>query len=140
MLEGEQKLSVGELIRAILACILFPLYLVFCLVYHQFWALLCVLLSCRWCSSRWIEERANRRQMSEFSTKEESMLRHEVHSAKKQRAACHNMTYLCCGMPKLVKNRFLRSCQSMPKSCRGMTTPVRKICNVYFWQLGFNAF
>ena len=37
MLEGKQKLSVGELIRAILSCILFLLYLVFCLVYHQFW-------------------------------------------------------------------------------------------------------
>ena len=55
------------------------IYLVFCIVYHLFWAFLCVFLSCRWCSSRRIEERAKcskRSQKRQKWAKQESMLRH----------------------------------------------------------------
>ena len=120
------------------------IYLVFCIVYHLFWAFLCVFLSCRWCSSRRIEERAK---CSKKESKEAKMGKAREHAAtwfchaavwgssvKNPRLAYRSMPNSCRSMPRRCKNRILKTCRSMPKSCRGMTTFSRL---GYFWQLGF---
>ena len=53
-------------------------YLVFCLVYHQFWELLCLFWSCRWCPSRKIEELAK---WSNWESKKQIMARAREYAA-----------------------------------------------------------
>ena len=50
----------------------------FCLVYHQFWELLCLFWSCRWWSSRKIKERAK---WSNWESKKQIMGRAKEHAA-----------------------------------------------------------
>ena len=119
------------------------IYLVFCIVYHLFWAFLCVFWSCRWCSSRRIEERAK---WSKKESKEAILGKVREHAAawfchaaaglsvKNPRLTCRSMPNSCRSMPRRCKKRILKTCRSMPKSCRGMATFINL---GYFWQLGF---
>ena len=116
------------------------IYLVFCIIYHLFWVFLCVFLSCRWCSSRRIEERAkcSKKELKEakMGKARENVAAWFCHAAawgtsvKNPRLACSNS---CSSMLRRCKNKILKRCRSMPKPCRGMAT---FISLGYFWQLG----
>ena len=89
------------------------IYLVFCIVYHLFWAFLCLFLSCRWRASGKIEERAK-------SSKKKSK-KARLGKSWKHAAAwfCHAVTWgLSVKKPRLA-------CCSMPHSCRSMPNHVR---------------
>ena len=85
-----------------------PIYLVFCIVYHLFWIFWCVFLSCRWCSSRKIEEQAK-------SSKKESK------EAKMGKVQEHATAWFChaAAWDDPIKNPRL-ACRGMPNSCRDM--------------------
>ena len=58
LLEDKQKAKCGGVDKSQIYMRFTLIYLVFCIVYHLFWAFLLVFLSCRWCSSRRIKEHA----------------------------------------------------------------------------------
>ena len=97
LLEDKQKAKCGGVDKSQIY-----IYLVFCIVYHLFWAFLCLFLSCRWCSHGKIEEQAK-------NSKKESK---EVKMGKVQEHVtawfCHAAAW---GLP--VKNPRL-ACRSMP--------------------------
>ena len=144
-------------------CIYFiPLYLVFCLVYHQFWGTLRVFLSCRWCSSKRIKEQAIRSQKKQIWAKQESMPRHgsvmpqreatqsktrgqhaaacPIHAAAWQnKRACRGMVLSCRSMRQLSQKPEA----SMPQHAQFMPRhgdpDVKNVIFYYFWKVGFRT-
>ena len=115
------------------------IYLVFCIVYHLFWTFWCVFLSCRWCSSRKIEEQAKSSKKESKEAKIGKAREHAAtwfHHAAAWADLVKNPRLACRSMPRRCKNENFNSCRSMPKSCRGMTT---LISLGYFWQVGFGT-
>ena len=113
LLEDKQKAKCGGVDKSQIYMIFTPIYLVFCIVYHLFWAFLCLFLSCRWCSSGKIEEQAKN---SKKESKEVKMGKVQEHAAawfchaaawglpvKNPRLACpiHAAACQCC-----AKTRF----------------------------------
>ena len=133
LLEDKQKAKLNIYMRFT------RIYFVFCIVYHLFWAFLCVFLSCRWCSSRKIEERAK---SSKKETKEAILGKAQEHAATWFHHAAvwatsvKNPRLACGSMPRRCKKKILKTCRSMPKSCRDMATLI-SLC--YFWQVGFGT-
>ena len=128
-------LHLWVVIRAIFTYILFSLYLVFCLVYRQFWVLyMCFYLvgDVQAKGSKNGQRKAIRSQKKQIWAKAKSMPRHElIHAAacaksatqvKNPRATCRSMKRSCRGMPRQCRKGNFRSCRSMPYSCRGMET------------------
>ena len=93
------------------------IYLVFCIVYHLFWTFWCLFLSCRWCLSGKIKERAK---SSKKESKEARLGKSREHAAawgplvKNPRLACRSMPNSCRSMPRRFKNRIFKTCRSMP--------------------------
>ena len=146
LLEDKQKSKCGGVDKSQIYMKFTLIYLVFCIVYHLFWTFWCLFLSCRWCSSGKIKERAK---SSKKESKEARLGKSREHAAtwffhvaawgpsvKNPRRACRSMPNSCRSMPRRFKNRIFKTCRSMPKSCRGMMTIIR-LC--YFWQVGFKT-
>ena len=102
------------------------IYLVFCIVYHLFWTFWCVFLSCRWCSSRKIEEQAK---SSKKESKEAMLGKAREHAAawfchaaawdalvKNPRPACRGMPNSCRSMPRRFENNILKPCPNQPST------------------------
>ena len=146
LLEDKQKVKCGGVDKSQIYMRFTLIYLVFCIVYYLFWAFLSVFLSCRWCSSRKIEERAKSSRKESKATMLGKAREHVAtwfcHAAawatsvKNPRLACRSMPNSCRSMPRWCKKKILRTCRRMPKSCRGMAT----LINLgYFWQVGFGT-
>ena len=105
------------------------IYLVFCIIYHLFWAFLLVFYLI---GDVQVEGSKNKQKGVERGNSGQSKraCRGMVLSCrsmrctpvKNQRSACRSMPKLCRSMPRRFKNKILKICRSMPKPCRDMAT------------------
>ena len=115
------------------------IYLVFCIVYHLFLAFLCVFLSLGDVQverSKNKQRVAKRSQKKQYWAKHESMPRHGFIMPQHELIQSKTQGWHAAACQGKAKNKILRSCRSMPKSCRDMMTMIN-LC--YFWQVGFGT-